>query len=83
MMFKTRVAGIPCKADVRCTCAGRPAITTGHTDFREPAEDAEYEVDLYDRRERAAPWLERKMTDADRDELIAQYREIVAQYGEP
>lgn len=73
-MLETRIQGIPCIVEMtsyfRLAPQGRSADSSddcygGH----------EIEFTVCDRRGRPAPWLERKMTDADydriEDELIA------------
>lgn len=72
-MIRARISGIPCLADVTCTAPGYPAITDGHPDNRMPAEDAEYEVELYDRKGYRAAWLEAKMTESERVFVIEEY----------
>jgi hypothetical protein len=51
------------------------AITgTGYGDA-DPPEPEEFEFTILDRRGRPAPWLERKLTEADSDRLLAEYLE--------
>ena len=68
-MIHARVAGIPALISVTAYSPGRPARLWGHPDSWAPPEYAEIEFQILDRRGRPAPWLERKLTDADRQTL--------------
>ena len=74
--FATRVAGIPCKIEVTYYAAAVPMRLTG-TGYgdADPPEPEEFEFAVLDRRGRPAPWLERKLTEADSDRLLAEYLE--------
>lgn len=76
MEFHTRIRGIPAICRVTYASDYRPmAITgTGYGDA-DPPEPEEFEFTILDRRGRPAPWLERKLTEADSDRLLAEYLE--------
>lgn len=69
-----KVCGIPAIARVDSYHPGSPPILTGHPDRCCPGEPDEVEFTICDRRGRPAEWLERKMTDADRDDAEQQVR---------
>ena len=71
----TRVCGIPCEVLVTYYAASRPACLHGNPDFWHPGEDEEIEIQILDRRGRAAPWLQAKMTGEDRAEIIRELHE--------
>ena len=68
MLLETRICGIPCRVDARVL------VVPGSRSWNAPS-DLDYwgytEVDftVLDRRGRPASWLERKMTDYDRERL--------------
>lgn len=68
-MIHARVAGIPCLLEVTSYYRYRPANLCGHPDRWTPPEPEEIEFRVCDRRGRPAPWLERKLTDVDRQTL--------------
>ena len=61
-----RVQGIPCIAHVTSATAGYPARLSGPPEDCYEAEGPEVEYTILDRRGRPAPWLDRKVTDHDR-----------------
>jgi hypothetical protein len=65
MIFTTRIAGIPCGIEI--THAFRqPALGPG-CDNRDDCDGyVELEWEVVDRRGRAAPWLDAKLTDRER-----------------
>ena len=73
--MNTRVAGIPARIEVTGYIPWRPARLYGHPDSWAPA-DGEIEWTVLDSRGRPAPWLEKKLSPAERrrieGELIAQ-----------
>lgn len=75
MLFPTHVAGIPCQCLVTRYEAELPMrITgTGYGDA-DPPEPSIFEFRIMDRKGYPAPWLERKLTQADIDRLEAEYR---------
>ncbi len=75
-MMRTRIQGIPCQIEVTYYAAATPMrITgTGYGDA-DPPEPEEFEFTVLDRRGRPAPWLARKLTEADSDRLLAEYLE--------
>jgi hypothetical protein len=64
--FEIRVCGIPAIARVTHYRPGDPGRTWGPPERCYPPEPAELEWVVLDRRGRPAPWLERKLTDAER-----------------
>lgn len=72
-MLTTRIAGIPCKVEVthylhqeaQGRWASNDADARGYT---------ELEFVVCDQRGRPAPWLEAKVTAADRSRIAAEYR---------
>lgn len=81
MIFETKVAGIPCQCEVVFHSKASPMRITG-TGFgdAEPPELEDIEFDILDRRGRKAPWLSRKMTQADDYRLREEFNLI--QMGE-
>lgn len=69
MEFDTRVCGIPCIVRVTYWEAYLPAKVFGPPESCYPAEGGEGDWEILDTRGRPAPWLERKMTDRDRNLL--------------
>ena len=67
--IEARVAGIPCIIGVIDWEAYVPAFTSGPPDRCYPSEGGCGSWDVLDRRGRPAPWLERKLTDSDRDRI--------------
>lgn len=64
--FQSRVGGIPCLVGVLSYIPYRSAIVAGPPEHCSPAEGGECEWIILDRRGRPAPWLEKKLTDAER-----------------
>ncbi len=67
--FETRVCGIPCIVRVLSWDYYVPAKVSGPPEYCYPSEGGEGEWEILDRNGRPAPWLERKMTDRQRNEL--------------
>jgi hypothetical protein len=67
--FDVRVCGIPCVVRVIHWERHVPARISGPPENCYPAEGGYGDYELLDRRGRPAKWLERKMTDRDRNEL--------------
>ena len=74
--MNTRISGIPCQVDVTTYQLYRPARLTGHPDQYAPPEYEEINFTVFDRRGRPAPWLERKLDDADRKRIINELRDF-------
>jgi hypothetical protein len=70
--FNTRVCGIPCIVRVLEWEAFVPMRTSGHPDNWAPEEGGYGSWELLDTRGRPAPWLERKMKQADIDALSSE-----------
>lgn len=68
-MIQTRVCGIPAQVEITAYSPGRTARLWGHPDTWAPPEFVEFEYQILDRRGRPAPWLARKLTDADRRDI--------------
>lgn len=62
MIIETRIAGIPCKINVKLF----ERVQGSYSRYEESAQDyygwTELDWDVLDRRGRPAPWLERKLT---------------------
>lgn len=69
--FESRVCGIPCIVRVTYWERYVPAKVSGPPEYCYPAEGGYGEWEILDSRGRPAPWLEKKMTDADRQEVDA------------
>ncbi|MFT0533977.1 hypothetical protein ACMHYJ_14285 [Castellaniella hirudinis] len=83
MILNTHIQGIPCQVSVTHYTPADPGRITGPVDRCYPPEPAEVEFDVLDRRGRPAPWLERKMGDADaravEQEIIAAHESAAAE----
>ena len=69
--IETRVCGIPCIVRVTSWEAYVPAKVSGPPEHCYPAEGGYGDWEILDSRGRPAPWLEKKMTDADRQDVEA------------
>lgn len=81
MIFETKVAGIPCLCEVVHHAKPEPMRITGSGfgDADAPVlEDIEFEI--LDSRGRPAPWLARKLTQADDRRLMEEFN--LQQMGE-
>ena len=81
MIFTTKIDGIPCQCEVIYHVKPEPMRITGsgYGDAEPPVlEDIEFEI--LDRRGRKAPWLARKLTQADDYRLMEEFNLI--QQGE-
>jgi hypothetical protein len=77
----TRIAGIPCRVDVTHYLCVRPWAGSVHTC---PSADdyygyTEVEFDVADRRGRPAQWLEKKLTNDDRERITREVRHHMEQ----
>ena len=63
--IETSVAGIPCQARMTYYVPADPGRVYGPPENCWPPEPAVVDFDVLDRRGRAAPWLERKLTGDD------------------
>lgn len=68
----TRIANIPCKVEITRYYKYRAATIWGHPDGWAPGEPEEISFQVLDRRGRAAPWLEEKLTEDDRKRIIKE-----------
>lgn len=73
-MFDSRVSGIPCQIKVTHYQKEIAARTWGRSDDWHPGEPEEFEFEVYDRRGRRAEWLERKLTEADSDRILEEFK---------
>jgi hypothetical protein len=80
--IQTTVAGIPCLARMTYYVPADPGRTYGPPEDCWPPEQAVVDFDLLDRRGRAAPWLERKMTDEDFGRIEIELIEAVEEGDE-
>jgi len=69
MDIDVRVCGIPAIARVLHYRPYEPAYRRGHPDNWEPASPPEIDFEILDRRGRPAPWLERKLTERERERI--------------
>lgn len=74
--FPTSVAGIPCIARITSYSPYRNNMR-GHIDDWLPDDPEEIEFDILDQRGRPAPWLERKVTDQDRDRIASEFAQYL------
>lgn len=65
----TTICGIPCQVEVTHFSAAIQGKINAEVDYCYAPEDAEIEYQVLDRRGRPAPWLERKLTDAERGRI--------------
>jgi hypothetical protein len=72
--FDTKISGIPCKCRVTDYAPATNRIITSQS--LEPNDDLEFEYEICDRNGRAAPWLERKMSDDDDSRMLEEYLEL-------
>ena len=74
MIFETKIQGIPCKCQVLWITKGMSAVLygSGAGDIH-PPELPEFEFRVLDRKGYKAPWLERKMTEADNERLQEEF----------
>ena len=67
--MEARVAGIPCLIEYRVYGHYEPAKTNAPPEDCYEAQYPEVEFEVLDQRGRPAPWLEKKMTDAERERI--------------
>lgn len=72
--FKSKVAGIPCIIEIIYYSPGTNFLI--HSQSLEPNDDPEFEFDVLDRKGYRAAWLERKLTDDDKDRIWSEYLEM-------
>jgi len=77
--LEVRVCGIPAIARVLHYRPYEPAYRRGHPDNWEPASPPEIDFEILDRRGRPAPWLQRKLSARDMDELACELIERMEQ----
>ena len=70
-MIEARVAGIPCLIDVTYFYQQRPLGRSAESDW-DCYGYTDVEFTVCDRRGRPAPWLERKMTETDRQDIESE-----------
>lgn len=67
--IEATVQGIPCLIKVTHFSPGSPGRYYGPAEDCHPEEPPEFSYDILDRSGRPAPWLERKVTDTDRERI--------------
>lgn len=77
--LETRVCGIPCLVDYTVSGHYEPAKVWGPPEHCYEAQYPEVDFQVLDRRGRPAPWLEKKMSLADRNEIE---NEILEHHGD-
>ncbi len=70
--IESRISGTPCRIVVTYWEPYVPAKVSGPPEYCYPAEGGYGEWEVRDRRGRPAPWLERKMTEEDRERIDQQ-----------
>jgi hypothetical protein len=83
MDIDVRVCGIPAIARVLHYRPYEPAYRRGHPDNWEPASPPEIDFEILDRRGRPARWLERKLTERERERIereLIDYLETEPEY---
>ena len=79
MEFTTTVGGIPCICRVTDYQEGKPWSQDKHGELS-PPEDEVFEFDILDRKRYPAAWLEKKLTDKDRERIFEEFQEAVIEY---
>lgn len=74
MEIQTTVAGIPCIASLTYYHKQEPLGPSADSDW-DCYGYTECEFDVLDRRGRPAPWLHRKMTEADESRIKSEFEE--------
>ena len=80
--MKTTICGIPCLIEVTHYSAGTQGKTNADPDSCYESDPTEIEFDVLDRKGRPAPWLARKLTDAETARIEAELLALAKQ-GEP
>ena len=75
MQIETRISGIPCLVDYSIHGHYEPARTYGPPERCYEAQYPEIDFDVLDRRGRPAPWLEKKLTQAERQRIETEIEE--------
>lgn len=76
-MIKTHVGGIPCQAEMTGGYYQKPDYTTWASDIDYYGGWIDLEFELYDRRGYKAGWLEKKMTEKDKERIIEELLEDI------
>jgi len=63
--MKTQIQGIPCEVKYTTHSRSSPAKTNAAPEHCYPAEPAEIDFEVFDRKGYPAAWLEEKMTEED------------------
>ena len=80
--FDSTIAGIPCQIAVTHWDKYHPAKTYGPPENCHPEEGGTGDWEVLDRRGRPAPWLERKLTDNDRERIDREVFSVMEQGDE-
>ena len=75
-IFNTKVAGIPCRCKVLHHTKAIPSQTSGRFEDAEEGSPSEFEFRLLNANKGDTPikWLEKKVTDDDRERLEDEYK---------
>jgi hypothetical protein len=76
LTFDSKICGIPCRVGILSWSPGR-CNRVGHIDNWLPDDPPELEFEVLDHRGRPAPWLEKKMTEADTSRIEAEAEAII------
>ncbi len=82
LTIQTKVAGIPCLAEVTSYWPADPGRLSGPPEYCYPPEPAEVEFRILDRRGRPAAWLERKLDDAEGERIEAELAQAMLESGD-
>lgn len=80
MIFDTKVAGIPCQCKVTHYRAGKSAYLSGPMEDAREAEPEEFEYEILDSKGKLAPWLSKKLTEADTERLLEEFHITVLEH---
>ena len=69
-MIQTRVAGIPCQAEMTAGYYQKPDPSTWDSDLDYHGGWFDVDFKIYDRGGKEAPWLDKKLTPADQVRII-------------
>lgn len=79
--FTTRVSGIPCICRVNHYARAMPGRFSGPPEDCYPSEPSEFEFTILDSRGRPAAWLEKKLTDIDRERLEEEWEATISEHN--
>jgi hypothetical protein len=70
--MRTTIAGIPCEIEVISVDWGEEAVLDVPADYWYPGSPPDAEYRVLDRRGRPAPWLEKKITERDHENIVME-----------